>query len=211
MPQADYPTAADLTAFIESGGLTADAALVDAAIGAGIAAFEEEVGRKMLAGAAETRYFDPPQTRDGILTLDDDLATAPSAVSYQPQGASPQALVALTDYILLPDNAFARGKPVTRIRFLKRWWAPYGWGLLRSLSITARFGYGTEIPDDAWFAMLVGGVRWLVDMQVIAITGFVQSRKEADVDESYGGALKKDLMDSWNSLFMRAVADYTKV
>lgn len=164
MPQPAYPTAAEVQAFLVAGGVTVSSALLaqlPVMALAAIQSFESETDRKPLLAAAGTRRFDPPDTRDGSLYLEADLAAAPTSVSYQPAGQPATALVATTvdvlgDYDVEPFNASAKGEPFTKLVF-RRWRYGGGWcgdAYRGSLYVTGLWGYGVQIPDDAWKAIL---------------------------------------------------------
>src|SRR5262245_6207402 len=147
MAQPAYPTAADLQGYLTALGMGDSLPMVPVACGAGIAAFEREAGRTMLAGSPQTRQFDPP-AGGRLLDIAGDLAAAP-AVTYSPYGGATENLAAGADYRTEPLNRI----PIEAIRFLRHWAAPLPFPQLGKIGVTGAWGYGTSIPDDAWLAM----------------------------------------------------------
>lgn len=219
MPKATYPTSADLSSFLTTAGFaSATVAALDlaTAIAAGIASFEREAGRKMLwlaATAAEQRRYDPPQNRDGLLFLADDLCELTSLV-YEPYQGSATTLTADDDYELEPYNALLRGQPVTKIRFLhRRWLMPLSSANRRSLKITAKWAYAIStfgFPDDAWEAMRAHGAWALWPSLRQAVTGGMLSWSEAGVNENYGVESWTGLRDLWDDQYQSAVKRYRR-
>lgn len=187
--RTSYPTGGDVQAFIEAAGLTVSdalSALLEGLANAAAGDFERAVDRVMLPEAtASLRYFDPPVNRDGLLFCD-DLAAAPTLLQYMPYGSSAQTLTLGTDYFLLPNNALAKGQPITQIRFRRRWTGPLSESLLQSLQITGRWGYCTTLPYEAWQAVCMRGA-WLAWSQVtLGTTGGALSWKDGDRSVDYG-------------------------
>jgi hypothetical protein len=179
MGRSSYPVAADLTSYLDVGGLTLDATQVGIAVLAGIEAFQRETGRHMLAGktvanvvvAAQTRTFRLPTDPFGYVDFRADLAAAPSAVAYQPYGGTEEAWTVSEHYVLLPENALLDGRPYTGMQSRGRGWGQAAWDYGASIEVTGSWGYGTAIPEDAWQAMLNLGVLHLLDMHVISAQG----------------------------------------
>jgi hypothetical protein len=210
MPANSYPVVADLTAYLTSAGLTVDEVQVASAVTAGIAAFERDTGRVMLAPVTPaTRTFDPPDTGK-VLEFAADVLTV-TAVTYQPQGASVQTFVAATDYRLGPPNAEAKGLPWEWLELRCHWWSPHYWGAGRSISVTGRWGYGVAIPDDAWQAMLLGGFLSLVFPAALRATGFTRGWKEGDVSEDFGTDVVRGYAEGAVSMYQTVVNRYRRL
>ncbi len=214
MSQEAYPASADLTALLTQAGITLDGATVDAAIAAGIAAFERDVDRVMLAGEAETRVFDPPDNgvrldlEGDVLPDDEDGIT----VAYQPLNSDPTTWTEGVDYWLKEYNAVERGRPFVAIETRRRWYTPLPFALRRSIQVTGLWGYGVTIPDDAWQAILYAGLLWLIDVAaVVNRDAFVTGWKEANSSATYGGAGVTDRISGWRALYGRTVEIYRKV
>jgi hypothetical protein len=216
--RTSYPSTSDLTALLTSYGLTLDAGQVAGAVLAGIESFESAVDRHMLAGKATdntaqgavTRTYLPPDNVYGILDLAGDLAAAPT-VTYQPHGAAAEAFTLLTDYRLDPENAPAEGRPYERLQFHRRWYAPGLWSFGSALQVTGTWGYGATIPEDAWRAMLHGGLLWLVGQAWGAGTVPLKSWKEADAEEEYAVPSWADRQQALQMDIAAAVHRYRKV
>lgn len=209
MAQSAYPTAQDLEAWLTSAGF-AESVLttLDAqtAVGAGIAAFESAVGRRMLAESG-TRTFEVPTGTNPVIDFREDLASQ-SAFSV-----SGTAYVAGTDFLLLPQNAASRGLPYWGAR-LARTWTGYGTRtspLWNAVSITGSWGYATTIPDDAWLGMLTAAALHLHTYLAQAVSLGLISVKEQDAQEEYGvnpyGALKTN----WSMALADVVKRYRRV
>jgi hypothetical protein len=212
-----YPTATRLQSFIEAGGITltsAQLANLPLAVDAAKADFEKAVGGNMLASAtASARTFSPPTNAQGILYID-WLAANPTSVSYQPEDSTAEALVITTDYYVEPPNALAKGLPISRLRFKRRWTAPLGDTLRNSLTITGKWGYGSStvgIPADAYQAMLARGA-WLLWEQITREeTGGRESVKEDDVAETFGVQAQTNARDHWGNIYDAAVRKYRRL
>lgn len=204
-----YPSGADLLAFLEAAGfsssLTTDAAFMggDADLElfavAGWRAFNQAAGRQMLA-VAGSRSFDRPSGMRGVIDLGDDLAsgsvTAPALTDLG------TALVLNTDYVLEPLDAAGRGAPYNRLRFWRRVWN-YSQTIGPPITVTGSWGYATTIPEDAWVGMLAMGALALFPLIQQARTQGFASWKEADMDEAYGPMPLAGLQMGWQ---MRALA-----
>lgn len=194
--RSSYPASSDLSAFLSSGGFTVSTALsnqLPLALAAAIADFEKLTERRPFLGDSteSTRYFDPPT--NGPLLFIDDLCAAPSAVTYQPAGASAQTLTLRTDYWLEPVNALAKGEPLTQLRFRRRWLQPLCENDRQSIAVTGAWGYAQSVPDNVWWALL-GRAGWHVFAHLRqGTTGGKLSEKEGDVAVEYG-------IENWNQL-----------
>jgi hypothetical protein len=223
-----YPIASDLTAYLAAGGLTLDATQVGIAVLAGIEAFQRDAGRHMLAGktvanvvvAAQTRTFPLPTDPYGYVDFKADLAAAPSLVAYQPYGGTEEPWTVSEHYILLPQNALLDGRPYTGMQSRAMGWRTgSGWDYGAVIEVTGPWGYGTGIPEDAWQAMLYGGVLHLIDMHVISEQGLssvsAAGWSHEGHSESGGGASSsssvRDRIAGWRGYYAAAVGRYRKV
>jgi hypothetical protein len=212
MPQSSYPDASALTSFLtEAGfntsGFTLAGVNLAQAIAAGIARFESDTGRRFLsANAAEVRTFDPPDNWRSMLDLKADLIL-PTTVSL----VTLPSLVLGTDYRFLPQQAPGNSEPYDRIQLARRWWLPIwptDWG---ALSITGTWAYGSQIPDDAWQAMLEAAALNRLPQIINAALGGMIELKESDISESYGPKPFSVLRDDWTKQYDAAVARYRRV
>lgn len=214
---AGYPGAEDLQSFLEAAELTLSAELLaqlPTAIAAARKDFENTVDRIMLAPAdAAVRRFDPPaHWRDGgaTLFLKRDLAAVTSVV-YQPSGSDAETLTEGEDYELEPYDAPEDGQPYTRIRFLvRRWTGPLSARHRGSIRVTGRWGYATEIPEDAWLAMCARGAWRLFGQIAQASTGGMLGWSDADRKVDYGVETWGRLRDIWAAQYDGAVNNYKR-
>lgn len=194
MPQASYPTALELEAWLEAAGFSEElvASLdLEAAMAAGIRGIEERTGRTFLPTEA-VREFDLPTHPRGVLDLRADLISA-SEVSVLGT-----AQTAGTGYRLLPTGAADRGRPYAQIQFA-RWFTtswPYtsAWG---AVSVDGEWGWPGGVPDDVWQAMLMAGALALFPQIARAQSGGLESWSEADVTERYGSDPLGFLRTNW--------------
>jgi hypothetical protein len=208
--QAAYPAALDLTNFFSEAGFnTGDFSLaginVTQAVAAGIARFESDTGRKFLSAAGEVRTFDPPSNWRSMLDLRADLIL-PTVVSLTGSGT----LTLGTDYRFLPQQAPNNSEPYDRIQLTRLWWQPIyptSWG---ALSITGTWAYGSQIPDDAWFAMLAAAALNRLPQIVNAALGGMIELKESDISETYGPKPFQVLREAWTEMYQAAVSRYKR-
>lgn len=108
-------------------------------------------------GASETVQFDPPGPRTQRaergggrrLRLGAGLVSLASLRVGAGPGEAGSALVEGEDFWLLPADATRRDRPFTSVEF-----ARVQWGLPRSVLVAGVWGFGLQIPDDAWKAVL---------------------------------------------------------
>lgn len=206
MPHADYPTAADLEAYLEAAGVSVGTLDLAQAVASAIAAFETATGRRMLAEDG-TRLFDPPTNPSATLDLLEDLAGTPTALTV-----AGTALAFGTGYRLLEPNAEARGKPYWAVQFgAPRVFGAASYPYWNSVSITGAWGYGAEIPDDAWEAMLQAAAALLGPQLAIVIAGGLVKWTEADVTEDYGAKPYSEQIALWDGFAKQTTAKYRRV
>jgi len=145
----DYATLAELKAARRITD-TADDAALQQALTAASRAIDRRCGRVFgLDADASARVFRPwgrvVSDPDGERLMVDDIGNATGLVVEVGDGTT---WTAVTDYELLPDNAAARGEPVTGLL------RPYGtWGCQR-VRVTARWGW-PAVPDEIRQAALL--------------------------------------------------------
>lgn len=217
-----YPTAADLWRFLEAHGLSVGAdlkPLLSGAASAGVRDFERAAGRKMLANrlstlvstsADELRLFDPPDTANGILFLDDYVSL--TSVGYQPLNSALETLVANEAYWAEPYGGPAKTPPIpyTQLKLRRQWTQPLSSALRQSLRVTARWGYGVTLPSDVFSAMLAGaGVR-LWTQVTATLTGGRLSWKDDDVSEDFGIEPSKAQLSAWSEQVKQTASYYRR-
>jgi hypothetical protein len=87
---------------------------------------------------------------DGVELLVDEFGDLTGFVA---EVGGPDSWQAVADVEYLPENALARGRPISRL--LRLWWAP---GPLSRVRITARWGW-PAIPDEIQQAALIQAAR----------------------------------------------------
>lgn len=195
MAKAQYPNAHDLEEFLLSAGFSATFLAdfdLETWAAAGRRSFERQVGRRMLA-TSQTREFEPPTNPRGYLAFDEDLW--PSVVPTLTYDGA--AIVAGTDYRLLPVNAADAGGAYTSARFYRRWAAPVAFSLGAVVAITGLWGYATAIPEDAWLGMLAAAAVEMFPLIQHSKTRGLQMWREADMAEQYGSDPLSGLRDGW--------------
>lgn len=194
--RSTYPDGTAVAAFLTTHGITltaAQEALTDGAASAAAQEFERAVDRSMLPGsAASLRTFDPPVNRDSVLFCD-DLSATPTLVQLAPYGATAETLTLGLDYWLKPDNALAKGEPVTRLQFRRRWTSPLSSALRQSLQITGLWGYAAHLPEDVWLAVCMRAAYGLWSQVTQTATGGLLGWKDEDRSVDYG-------VERWNSM-----------
>lgn len=197
MGRSQYPTGSDLEAHLTAAGFSATliATLdLEVAAAAGASQFEREAGRRML-GVTQTRSFDPGRVgANGFLDLRADLASL-TGVAWN--GTS---YAVGTDVRAFPLNAAADGLPYSGLSFghWRRFFAGY-WPLPTLIEVSGAWGYGVEIPEDAWLGMLAWAGLLLLPVIVQAQTGGVEAWVEADMQERYGAQPLSALRMGWEA------------
>jgi hypothetical protein len=195
MPQSAYPTMIDLGAWLQDAGFTAAAVAnldLETAAAAGIATFEQAVGRRMLA-TTQTREFDLPSHPRGILDLRADLASLTSVT------VSGTAQVLNTDVRLREPNAADEGRPYWGLQFYRRFYpTSYPLAAWGQVVVTGLWGYAATIPDDVWQAMLAAAGLSLFPYLAQEFSRGAITYKEQDVTEEYGKDPMGSFRDNWS-------------
>jgi hypothetical protein len=168
MAESAYPTDSQISTFVTNSGVVLPSGYVFTNYGAAASAWwEEQTGyQPFLQTASATRTFNPPgdqpknrswtnlQWGGGtILNLNAAIANQAAFVSLSVQGVT-AAWTLGTNFWLEPINAPAQGQPYTRIRFSY----PI-YGAAYCVSVTALWGWGATIPEDAFQAILRKGAQ----------------------------------------------------
>jgi hypothetical protein len=190
--KAAWPTKTELESYLTSAGVGLGTLDTTTAPAAASDLFERACGRTFLPTAARTRYYDPPTGARGLLNLQRDLAVLTS-VTYQPRGASAQALTENTDFFLEPYNRTGDDEPengpYTHLRFDARWdiWRePLPGEYRRAVQVRGQWGYATLIPEDAWWAVLVLGAALLAPAAGNKISGGLLRSRVAGLGYDWG-------------------------
>lgn len=234
MAHSAFPTASDLSTYVsglnlfdssELAAVLARLNLTDKAAAAA-QAFQEQAGwfPFITDGSDVSRRFDPPGPNSGhggiwdvrggkwVLNLRAGLSGTPAPVivmGYSASSTNPQAgttLVAEDDYWLLPEEAPLMSKPYTHVEF-----AVSMWGAPRSIRVTGRFGYGANVPEDAWQAVLQYGASMAWPDLAVNLSLGLLSYTEAGVTETSGPKALADYNEQWQANFQRAVNRYQRI
>lgn len=219
MGRDHYPTAGDLRSALIAAGLTVSADLEGQLLAmapAGVTAFERQVNRKMLAGSASLRTFDPPTTSGGVKFIPDLASVAEDGVTpttvtvtYQPSGQGAVTWAVPRDYLLEGSDYDPNPmRPWTRLRATGNSWfgVPLAPTYRQSVSITGRWGYASLIPDDAWLAMLFIAAAQALGIGLFALRGGVSKWTQQGVTEEYLPRIVE-----WKSAVDAAVMAYRRL
>lgn len=103
---------------------------------------------------------------DRVMRLHDGLLSCTSlTIGISPSDAG-TLLTEHDDYYLEPVEAAIKHRPYEHIRFAARMW-----GLPESVEIVGRWGFWSEVPEDAWLAILYRGMMSAIDMVAAGMTG----------------------------------------
>ena len=210
MPKNAYPMDSDLMAFLTGAGLSLPPALdLQGKCDAAAAEWEQRTGWLPYLAEADasgqpvvsTRLFDPPCSAGrspgsrsgrslflgtGLLSLASlSVGVVPDATgSYSTGMASAGTLlVPNLNFYLRPQNAAARGLPVTEIEFL----APAR-GLPQSVAVTGIWGKVLELEDNVWQAILQRAASLAAPELSLSISGGFFERKIGDSMKRFGGS-----------------------
>ena len=215
MAHTEYPTAAQVETFLSAAGVTLPSGWdTTSEIQAAIAEWEQLTGYSPFFATTQTRVFNPPgfgpnnywAVRGGqnVLKLDSPL------ISVSALSVSGVARTAGTDYYLGQPNE-------ARHWFIR--FARAVTGLQDCISITGSWGYGANVPDNAFQAIKKKAAAAVVDAAISqALSLGLSSMKEDDVSEDYGGLISAaakltpgQMIGSWNNDFHATAARFRRV
>lgn len=192
-----FPTGAELAQFLVDAGVLAsvpgDLDLYESIAEQSRLEFERDTGWSPFLATGETRYWDP----NGTTLLDPGVGIL--SVACLELGGEEQTLN--SDYWLLPYNGF----PKTLIRFA----SPLA-GEPRSVSIVGTFGYASEIPQDAYRAVITHGAA-LATAVLYGSGGLKSEVQEGDVRYKIDTEAGRSQVDRWASQYRAAVKRYRRV
>jgi hypothetical protein len=224
MSHSTFPADSDIQAFIVASGVTVPTGFDYTGLGA-LAQREFELGTgriPFLKDASDvTRRFDPPggpahgsgagsftgtfgaYGGGPYLEFAAGLVTATSIVKWitsaTPAGT---AMVDGTDYLLMPLNAPAEGKPWEGLQILIPTYGGRG-----SIAVTGKWGYSATIPEDVWQACLaLGASHATVSIIESLKTGKIML-KSGDDEVQYRDNLT-DLGSTWLGVAKRVISIY---
>lgn len=157
-----YPTDSEIAAFVASCGIVVPSTFSFAGYGAAASnIWEQLTGWQpfLKDSVATARLYNPPGSQPvnkqwsnyqygggRILNL---YAGIPSAADLTSVVCTATSQVINTNFFMTPTNAPNIFRPYTRIEFV----VPY-WGTANTTVVTAKWGFCTIIPEDAWQAIL---------------------------------------------------------
>lgn len=154
----DPPTLEDVESLLTGVGMTVPTGFdAEAWVQAALDEFCDRTGYPALwpAASADYRYDPPGPERNGDrrgggrrLFFDRGFVSVSGVHAGVVGVGAGSALVAETDYWLMPFNAAVDGKPYTSIEFARD-----QWGVPKSIKVTGISGYATMIKADAWNAI----------------------------------------------------------
>jgi len=219
MSKTAYPYAAELGAFLYSSGLISAAPTAqqsqlffDEAINAAVAEWERETGWvPFLSGASQTRTYDPPGPSPGNvqgpvgvfygvnsiggsrkLFLNAGVRSVTTVKVGVTLTSAGTALTQNQDFWLRPQNATNYDRPFTYIEF-----GYPQYGSPQSITVTAPFGFGSTVPDDAWLAIMKKSVMHLVPSLEIVISGGLTQIKLGNDTFTFNPVLFNRQTDLW--------------
>lgn len=206
MSQPSYPAGPEVKSFLESHELTVSTALNNQLNRAAAAAkaFVEQRTRRVFLPVTEARTFDPPTNPGGVLDLRADLAALTSVVyagTTLTSGAGGDCQL----------ESLTHQPPYSRLRFVRRWYAPLNPADRQRLVITGTWGYDADgIPDDVWEALRCRAAVQVFGQVVFANTGGLTSWQEKNRSENYGANPLGALKTSWQEAVDQVITDYTR-
>lgn len=222
-----YPTDADIKTFGSAMGVFGDlsSANIDAMLdGVGDAIkrdWENHVGWKpFLCETAEDAYtlrsFDPPghshhhyqgspRWIDGgkVLMLDTGILALEEIRQRVTPDFAGDLLVENEHFWQMPYNATEKGLRVTSIKF--SWMMQ---GLPKSITISARFGYAIELPEDVYFGLRSYGLSKAIRNNLAKFATQPVEWQEGDVRERYGTTFVQDVMKDGEKDFRSLIKRY---
>jgi len=232
MSKTAYPYAAELGAFLYSSGLISAAPTAqqsqlffDEAINAAVAEWERETGWvPFLSGASQTRTYDPPGPSPGNvqgpvgvfygvnsvggsrkLFLNAGVRSVTTVKVGVTLTSAGTALTQNQDFWLRPQNATNYDRPFTYIEF-----GYPQYGSPQSITVTAPFGFGSTVPDDAWLAIMKKSAKHLVPMLQTAQFGGLLKWADADASEQYREKPFQSLINSWDAQNAPVIGRYQR-
>jgi hypothetical protein len=215
MAHSAYPTAAQVETFLSTAGVTLPSGWdTTSELEAAIAEWEQLTGFSPFIATTQTRVFNPPgfgpsnywAMRGGqnVLKLDCPLISI-SAISV-----AGVAKTQGTDYYI--------GQPNDPRHYFIRFVRAVT-GFPESISIAGSWGWGANVPDNAFQAIKKKAAAAVVDAAITkAISLGMSSMKEDDVAEDYGGLINAaakltpgDMIGSWNNDFKKTAMQYRRV
>jgi hypothetical protein len=203
LPATAYPADSDVLQFLIDAGVIASgtASLPTSLTGiasAASAAWEGDTGYTPFYVASGTtataRLFDPPVS-DRLFLEGGIVSTTGLIVSVS---GSVQTLN--TNYYVEPRNNTVRGVPIDTIRFT---WIVTG--VPQSISVTGLWGHNSDLPKDAWHAILKKAA--MLSHEVIQ-EGAIKKETQGDVSYEYAVDASTSQLSNWANSYASTMSGY---
>ena len=203
MPATAYPQDSDVLQFLIDAGVlaTGTASLPTSLTGiasAASSAWEGDTGYTPFYVASGTtataRLFDPPY--DKRLFLEGGIVNSTGLIV----AISGSALTLNTNYYVEPRNNTVRGVPIDTIYF---YWTVTG--LPQSVSVTGLWGHNSDLPKDAWHAILKKAA--MLSHEVIQ-EGAIKKEQQGDVSYEYAVDASTSQLSNWANSYNSTLAGY---
>jgi hypothetical protein len=215
MPYTEYPSGEDVKGLLDEAGIDGCHLDLESSALEAVAIWEGETRYKpFLQGESISIFYDPPgpnfrhEAKGGekILLLDRGFTTITAvATGITPDDPVGDVLAAGAEYRLLPYNAVVDKRPYTSIEFVR-----VQWGGSRSIKVTGTPGYSSEIPADAYRAILkLAGSEALRTLKEGIAQGPVEWA-EGDVRERSSIELLSKLGNTWSMEARRTMRRYLR-
>jgi len=222
MGHTAWPTHSDLLTILVDTGLIASTDNITVApdrIGAAVAELEKRTGRMPFLAETQTRYFDPPgpntkrtasplfPIRGGgnILVVDNGFTNLVELKIGRTDTYEGTTLSENSQYYLRPVNAASDGTPYEAVEFIVPIWGPP-----QSVVIEADWGWGSEIPDDVWNAVLERAAAGIVPVLSGKITGGVQKVQLGINEFTFGTSAFASTLTGWDDHFRTVIRRYMR-
>lgn len=161
--------------------------------------FEDESGRQpFLAGASSDRSFDPPSGFARAIAFVSGVTTVSSVT------VDGSAWVDGTDYVLKPYNNPSQDKPYEFMQLLR------GAGSKpKSVVIHGTWGYGAEVPEDAYRPTLRRAMSLALPAIINGITQGTVSWSDGDADQKFDSASMVAMGKLWDERFNRTAERFS--
>lgn len=202
MPFPDYPTDAELAAFLTSSGLATTETAVKGMAAAAATEWEAETGWRPFraADSAATYAYDAP-AHGQWLDLDAPFLTVTEVkVGVTLDDPAGTVLTLDEDYYLPRYQA-----PYERIQFACRFLRHP-----KSIRVTGRKGYCIDLPDDVYQAILARAAS-NASVMVQGAAGPVRRIEQGPVKYEFDLTSGRGQADRWDAQFARTVARYKRI
>lgn len=204
------PTASDLTTYLSTLGVTANAGIDEDAILAAVTAeLEQRTGRSKFQGDASAtaiRYtIDYPFGQVLRLEINDCWTVSEVRTGYTGVSGSGTVLTEYEGYTHFPQNHAQRGLPIEAIDFITCPSTAPG-----SILITGKLGVASSMPSDVFQAILARAAAQVI-MQQSGESGSVSEQRQGDRQVRFDTTAGRDTVSRLINQFDMAVTRWAKV